>query len=107
TLVALVVDAGTSRAAAAAGGSAGAVTATAVAAANLMDAASLLRWLIVPAAGAAGAAAVIGRRSWVAAVDEELDALVDRIAAGGPPPGVLDGLGDRLLRGARPGVRRG
>lgn len=107
TLVALVVDAGASRAAAAAGGSAGAATAVGLAAANLLQAASLLRWLAVPAAGAAGAAAVVGRRAWVSGLDDELESLMDRVATGAPPGGVLDGLGDRLLRGARLGVRRG
>lgn len=96
TLVGLVVDAGVGRDAAAAAGVLAGSTGVATAAANVAVDVPAWTWVALPASVAAGVGAVAARRAWVGGTAEELEALLDRAAAGEPPPGVLRSL--RLRR---------
>jgi hypothetical protein len=111
TLVGLVVDAqlGRSLTTAAVGTSAaGTVVGASAAAVTVLTDLALWpgwMWLAVPATAAGGVGVVAARRAWVNDARHELDALLDLVASGPPPPGVLGSLG--TLRHPVRSVRRG
>ena len=98
SIVAVVVDVGSSRALAEAGG------ATVATGGSALSAAAALTWVPwawvgVGASAAAGAGVMVARRSWVQGIDVELEAVLDRVEEGRRPPSVIGGLSDRLLGG--------
>jgi hypothetical protein len=54
-------------------------------------------WLGVPASLAAGLGVMATRRAWTRGIDDELEGLLDKVAAGRPPEAVLGELTGRLL----------
>lgn len=104
SVVGLLVDASRSRSNAAAGGSALAATGAAGSIAGLGAVAGIWPAAIGVAAAsvAAGAGVMLGRKSYTADVDDELESVLDAVASGESPPSVIDGVTSRLLRPTRP-----
>jgi hypothetical protein len=96
TLLAVVVDLQASRTAVEVGG-ASVGGAGVVASATTALASTPWLWLGVPASVAAGLGVMATRRAWTRGIDDELEGLLDKVAAGRPPEAVLGELTGRLL----------
>jgi len=113
SLVVLRVDTSTSRVTAAAGGATVAASGVLTSTVAALDWASWA-WLGLPVAVAGGVGVAAARRAWLAAVDDDLESVLDGLASGGAPASVLDAVAARFVASAgrvmpgwtRPGAPR-